>query len=348
MDRIAMPLYRRSGSPFWWVRIGRKTRESTGTKDRAEAKEYEERLRERLWRRNKLGDRGAIAWKEVAKRWLADSKRTRKRDREILKWLDGEIGEESVENVADPDALEALRQSALAEGWSHSTVDRFMRTVRAVLRKCVEWRYLESVPKVPMYGETETEPRWLTPEEFQTLVHELPPHLKVAARFAVLTLLRMRSQSRLTWDRVDLKAKRAWIPRAQMKGQQRTHAVDLSGEAVKVLEEARALSPTGDRVFQYEGNPIDDFNTAAFKKAVTRAKVAPLRWHDLRHTGASWAVQNGVTLPELMVLGGWKSYAMVLKYAHLAPANATSAVEKVAQRAHTAKTRIHRKTVKTQ
>lgn len=337
-----MPLYRRAGSPFWWVRFGRKTRVSTGTKDRAEAKEFEDRLRERLWRRDKLGDRGATPWTEVADRWLSDSKRPRKRDREILKWLQGEIGQETVQSLAHPDALESLRKSALAEGWQHSTVDRVMRTVRAVLRKCVAWRYLDYAPSVPMYGESESEPRWLTPEEFKALVAELPPHLKLAARFAVLTLLRMREQSRLTWDRVDLKAQRAWIPRAQMKGQ-RTHAIDLSKDAVQVLKEARALNPAGERVFQYEGSPIDDFHTAAFKKAAERAKLLPLRWHDLRHTGASWAVQQGVTLPELMVLGGWKSYRMVLRYAHLAPANSTSAVEKVAQRAHTPKRTTRRK-----
>ncbi|HSZ08913.1 MAG TPA: tyrosine-type recombinase/integrase [Steroidobacteraceae bacterium] len=40
---------------------------------------------------------------------------------------------------------------------------------------------------------------------------------------------------------------------------------------------------------------------------------------NLRHTWASWHVQSGTSLPELMELGGWKSYEMVLRYAHLAP-----------------------------
>ena len=42
------------------------------------------------------------------------------------------------------------------------------------------------------------------------------------------------------------------------------------------------------------------------------------RWHDLRHTWASWHVQNGTPLQELMELGSWASYEMVLRYAHLA------------------------------
>jgi integrase len=329
MDQIPMPLYRRAGSPFWWVRIGRKTRQSTGTTDRKQAQEFEQVLQQRLWRRDKLGDRGAIAWAEVTKRWLNDSKRPRKRDREFVTWLAPKLDTAPVSDVAHPDALEELRKLGHAQGWSHSTIDRMMRTVRAILRKCVAWRYLDTTPVVPMYGETESEPRWITPEQFETLKKELPPHLRVAAEFAVLTLLRMRSQSHLTWDRVDLGRKMIWIPASQMKGA-KTHSLALSDAAVKVLKQARELSPEGNRVFQFDGQPIDDFNKMAFKKAVKRAKLHGFRWHDLRHTGASWAVQSGVTLPELMVLGGWKSYRMVLRYAHLAPANASKAVEKVA------------------
>jgi hypothetical protein len=39
----------------------------------------------------------------------------------------------------------------------------------------------------------------------------------------------------------------------------------------------------------------------------------------LRHTWASWHVTNSTSLQELMELGGWKSYEMVLRFAHLAP-----------------------------
>jgi integrase len=332
-----MPLYRRPGSPFWWVRIGRKTRKSTGTADRKSAQEFEEVLRQRLWRREKLGDRSAVAWNEATARWLKDSARARKRDREFIDWLAPRVGEHPVSAVADPDVLEQLREDGLADGWSRSTVDRMMRTVRSVLRKCArEWRYLESVPVVPQYGQEDGEPRWLTHAEFDRLKAELPPHLAIAAEFAVLTMLRMRAQSGLTWSRIDLLSQKAWVPRGQMKAG-RTFSFPLSSRAVKVLREAKKLSPKGDRVFQFEGAPIDNFNTKAFKKAVQRAGVAPLRWHDLRHTGASWAVQNGVTLPELMILGDWKSYSMVLRYAHFAPSHAAKAAELQARREHTGK-----------
>jgi len=186
-----------------------------------------------------------------------------------------------------------------------------------------------------MYDEDAAEPRWLRNDEFERLKRELPPHLKLAAEFAVLTGLRMRSMLQLTWDRVDLgAARRARVPHSQMKGA-RSFGFPLSSAAVAVLKRCRKLHPAGSRVFQYEGAPVDDCNTAAFQKAVKRAQLEPLRWHDLRHTFASWAVQGGVTLHELMQLGDWKSYSMVLRYGHLAPDQLSKAAELVAQKGHT-------------
>jgi integrase len=330
-----MPLYHRPGSPYWHVRIGRKTRRSTRTADREKAEEFERILADRLCRQRRLGDRSAVSWREASERWLKDSPKARRRDREVLCWLSKqlEIDEYPVSAVADPDALEQLRQHGLADGWSHATVDRMMGTVSAVLRACVRWRYLEYAPPVPMFRPRPGEPRWLTRDKFERLCQELPEHLKLAARFAVFSMLRMRAMLRLTWDRVDLAAKLAWVPSCHQKAA-RSFGFPLSDELICILRELRELNPNGSHVFQYNGKPIDDCNTQAFQEAGKRAGVAPLRWHDLRHTGASWAVQSGVSLQELMLLGDWRSYPMVLRYAHLAPSQAAEAAERVAQWAH--------------
>jgi len=77
-----------------------------------------------------------------------------------------------------------------------------------------------------------------------------------------------------------------------------------------------ALRP--GRRHAFAGHRIQQSSTA-WEKAKGRAGIEDFRFHDLRHTWASWHVQSGTSLPELMELGGWKSYEMVLRYAHLAP-----------------------------
>lgn len=324
-----MPLYKRPDSPYWWCSIGSETRVSTGTADRAAAEEFERVLTQRKWRVEKLGDRAAVAWSEVAERWLNATAKPKKRDRELLKWLHPRIGGSSISDVADPDALEELRKDGIADGWSQSTVDRMMGTVSAVLYSYAD--NLDRVPVVPMYRPGLDEPRYLTPPELERLCSHLPMHLALAARFAVATLLRMRAMLKLEWRRVDLKAGKAWVPRAHQKAA-RTFGLPLTSEAVRVLRALRCINgPRADLVFTWQGRSIDDCNTRAFQDAVQAAKLAPLRWHDLRHTGASWAVQSGVTLPELMLLGDWKDYRSVLRYAHLAPSQAAVAAEKTAE-----------------
>jgi integrase len=70
--------------------------------------------------------------------------------------------------------------------------------------------------------------------------------------------------------------------------------------------------------FTFAGDRIQQSSTA-WGKARQRAGIEDFRFHDLRHTWTSRHVQSGTSLPELMELGGWKSYEMVLRYAHLAP-----------------------------
>lgn len=329
-----MPLYRRPGSAFWWVRVGRSYRRSTGTDERAKAEEVERVTQERLWRARRLQDRGAVSWREVTERWLKDSARPRRRDRQFLEWLKPVLDNEAVSSI-DPDAIEALRKRAADSGWAPATIDRLMTTVRAVLRRCVAWRYLEAAPHIPMYRPATPEPRWLTPVEFERLCRHLPAHLELAARFAVLTGLRHSAMLGLTWDRIDLTRRVAWVPGSQMKAG-KVLGIPLSKAAVSILRKLQNDTPY---VFQWRGERIRNCNTKAFRDAITAANVAPLRWHDLRHTFASWAVQEGVTMPELMELGGWSTYSMAKRYAHLAPQHLASAAEKVAHREHRSKRR---------
>ena len=68
---------------------------------------------------------------------------------------------------------------------------------------------------------------------------------------------------------------------------------------------------------------------SAWGRSLRGAGIEAFRFHDLRHTWASWHVMSGTSLQELMELGGWKSFEMVLRYAHLAPKHLSAAAQRI-------------------
>lgn len=67
------------------------------------------------------------------------------------------------------------------------------------------------------------------------------------------------------------------------------------------------------------GKPIKGISSSVWQRALNLAQIEDFRWHDLRHTWASWLVQSGTPLSVLQEMGGWESVSMVQRYAHLAP-----------------------------
>ncbi len=84
-------------------------------------------------------------------------------------------------------------------------------------------------------------------------------------------------------------------------------------------------------VFTYGGQPAGCPNTRAWKKVLSRAGISDFRWHDLRHTWASWHVQAGTPLHALQELGGWETEAMVRRYAHLAPEHLAKHAQRISE-----------------
>ena len=67
----------------------------------------------------------------------------------------------------------------------------------------------------------------------------------------------------------------------------------------------------------------------AWGNAVERAGIANFRFHDLRHSAASYLAMNGASLAEIAEVLGHKTLAMVKRYAHLTEAHTKSVVERM-------------------
>jgi integrase len=318
-----MSLYRRKDSPYWWVKFprirgeSRPLQQSTGTTDRREAQKVHDRLAHQRWEQDRLGVRPRHTWEEAVVRWLLETKHkaTHGDDKAKLRWLDKYLGGLRLDEIDRTliDRIKYDREKIAAPG----TANRYLALIRAVLRRaCNEWEWTDRVPKFKLFKEAEGRIRSLTPQEFQRLIAELPPHLADMAVFSVATGLRQANVKGLEWSYVDLERRHAWIPGEKHKNG-KPHSVPLNEMALAVLRKQLGKHP--GRVFTFRGEPIGQVNTKAWTAALQRAGIEDFRWHDLRHTFATWHRQAGTPTFELQRLGGWKTGAMVERYAHVAP-----------------------------
>ena len=295
-----MSLYERNDSPFWWVKLPplpgetKALQRSTGTANRREAKQVEARLVRERWEQAKLGVKPRHTWEEAVMRWLLETKhkKTHRDDKQRLRWLDQHLGGKHLDEI-DRTLIDRVRfaRESIA---SARTANCYLTLVRAILRRaCHEWGWLDKVPKVRMAPEGEGRVRSLTREEFQRLIAELPEHLADMAVFAVATGLRQGNVKGLEWRQVDLEQGHAWIPGSQHKNG-KPHSVPLTEMTLAVLR--KQVGKHALQVFTYCGEPVDQVSTAAWRKALKRAGIEDFRWHDLRHTWASWLTQKGVQL----------------------------------------------------
>lgn len=315
----------------WWIRIshgGRRIQQSAGTGDKLAAQRLHDKIKADLWKGIYLNEKPEKTWMEAVTRWVAESqhKRSLDDDKIHLRWLNPFLQSCTLRQI-DRVMLDELTQKKLLEGVQNSTVNRMLEIVRAILRKAErEWEWIEKVPLVRMLKEDTRRIRWLTQDQAAKLIRELPAHLVDVVIFSLVTGLRKSNVTGLQWQDVDLVKRHALVHPDQAKTK-KAIPVPLNAVAVDVIR--RQLGKHQQYVFTYQKNRITQTNTKAWRKALKRAGIENFRWHDLRHTWASWHVQNGTSLQELQQLGGWTSFEMVLRYAHLSSDHLKAAAERV-------------------
>lgn len=304
---------------------GRRVVRSTGTTSRQEAQELHDQWRAQAWRETRLGEKPKVSFDAAAAAFV----KARKGNRDIESTLDKlrfasevkyrgrRIGGIPVDTITR-DVLDTIIDAKRAHrAVSDATLNRYLAAVSAVLHFAHGKGWLDNVPKIEKLEEGGGSDLWLTQEQAVRLIRELPPHLAAMARFALATGLRRSNVTGLTWEQVDLSRGVAWINEEDSKSGEAI-AIPLNEDAQDVLRGQEGRHDVF--VFAYDGRAVTRTKTAAFEKAKARAGIDPrFRWHDLRHTWATWHVMNGTPLGELMKLGGWHSYDMVLRYAKFAP-----------------------------
>jgi integrase len=180
--------------------------------------------------------------------------------------------------------------------------------------------------------------RFLSDDERQGLLDacrkSTSPHLYKVVVLALSTGMRRGEVLTLRWPQVDLTRNRVTLLHTK-NGDRR--AVPLTGLAHQLIaEHARVRRLDTDLVFpgKVKGKPADrpvDL-TQPWETARKVAKIEDFRFHDLRHTAASYLAMQGASIVEIAEVLGHRTLQMVRRYAHLSDSHAHGVVSRMNQK----------------
>jgi integrase len=300
-------VYKRPDSPNFYV-IG--TKISTKTTSRRDAEEMAKKVLREKWRTDVLGE-PTRTWKALVREWLEykAGQASLVQDQMVIGRFSELLERECVEDL-EKITMEIISAYARAQKaqTSPSTANRHLNTIRAMLNRAKELKWLHDVPTIESYELPKKLPKGITPEQLEMITTHLPPWVAQMAVFAAQTGLRRANVAGLKWEWISADGMTAVVPGTATKTK-RVYTVPLSTQARAIL----AARPR-EGVFVFPQERIRPH----WEKAREAAGLAHVRFHDLRHSWASWHVQNGTPDRILMHMGGWTSPRMLANYAHLA------------------------------
>lgn len=278
-------------------------------------------------RKHTLGD--AIArYKESV---LPTKKDSRKQSSQ-LHWWDTQLGPYTLADITP--ALLGEARDKLSKNRSPATVVRYLAALSHVLTVAAnEWGWIEDNPmrKVRKPQEPRGRVRHLTDKERERLLEACMrsenSYLLTIVVLALSTGMRQGEILNLNWRDVDFE--RARITLHETKNNER-RVVPLRGKALSLLREhSKVRKLKSELLFPGKRHDRPIFIRAPWASAVREAGLEDFRFHDLRHSAASYLAMNGASLAEIAEVLGHKTLQMVKRYAHLSEQHTAGVVERM-------------------
>ena len=250
-----------------------------------------------------------------------------------LKWWKNKIGDYKLSD-ASPSLLVEMRSLLREErDISSATINRYMSTLQTVFSMAFrEWELLDFNPfmRIKKLEEPNGRIRYLSNQERVDLLTECKkannPYLYPAVVLALSTGARKMEILSLKWENVDLENKRVILKNTKNK---EIRSLPLVVDGLKEMQKLYDNRKSKIWVFPNtkEEKPFDI--TRSWRKARKDSKIKDFRFHDLRHTTASYLAMNGATVGEIADILGHKTLQMVKRYAHLSDSHKKSVLEKM-------------------
>ena len=254
------------------------------------------------------------------------------RDCNSLKHLVRFLGKKDIKHMKrrDVESYVAQRKGSAAKP---GTINRELSCLKNMLRKAVDWEYIDSNPAwgVRQQREEIQEFEFLRETEIADLIDACPQHLAPIVKIALNTGMRRGEILGLTWDCVGFdKGEKGIITVRNTKNHENRH-IPMNEVARSTLRRHPKRIVNGSACPFVFSNSLGDAVRSVrngFDAAVKRAGIGRhIRFHDLRHTFASHLVMKGVDIRTVANLMGHKDIRVTMRYSHLAPDHLQAAVD---------------------
>ncbi|OOF35725.1 integrase [Rodentibacter rarus] len=300
---------------------GERIRCSSQTTEKKLAQQLHDKLKHEAWQVEKLNKRPEKTVEDALILMLREAEH--KKDvatkiRHAQYWRET-LGNKLIGSLTSDDIQAYLPTHVNRTGkqLSPATQNRYRSSIMRALNLAKQAGWIDSLPYIQKNNEAKKRVRWLTKDEANQLLKNLNlDWMRDICRFALLTGARMSEILTLTWSKIDFERQVA-IVTGDIAKSGHARSLPLGQEAINFLQQRR-FKRCSDYVFHSgKGLKLRDISRNDFRRALERSNINDFRFHDLRHTWASWHVQNGTPLMVLKELGGWETIEMVQKYAHL-------------------------------
>lgn len=247
-----------------------------------------------------------------------------------LLWWKGKIGKYALCNLTSY-VLAGYRDELVTEGKKAGTVNRYLAAFSHVLNTCIkEWGWIRENPlaKVMRMKEPRGRVRFLSDKEREALMFSCRKQEdKPLFLIVMLALATGARKGELLGARLeDVDVKRGMIVVHETKNKER-RTLFVSGYVLQLLKEYMGKIRRKHVLLFATRNRQPMCVDIEFRKAVKTARVKDFRFHDLRHTFASYMAMNGASLAEIAEALGHKTLNMVKRYAHLCKGHMAKVIE---------------------
>lgn len=236
--------------------------------------------------------------------------------------LRGELASKLCSELTRDDFAQLISTMALC-GNSPSTIQKEIALIRAAFNEAINnwgWTSFDNPAKGFKLGKSAVVVPKYEIEQIANLIEESKTHsnplVAPVIELALETLIRKGQLLSLTWNDVDFinACCTVGIKKSARAGVETT-TIPLTRHALDILRSVRSQNPDSSSVF--EGLSLEMLDNA-FESLREFVGLSGLRFHDLRHIGATLCAKANMSAHQLRLMLGHKTLHMALVYVNLA------------------------------